>query len=103
MEKKVIAAVERMVIPTYCAPAAEEMPMYSEFRQHQGSTGYAYPNKVTISVERENLIDKEYTVVRLENNYVRLLILPELGGRILEGYDKVTNYHSFTVTIALNR
>ena len=82
-----------MVIPTYCAPAPEEMPMYSEFRQHQGSTGYAYPNKVTISVERETLTDKEYTVVRLENDYVRLLILPELGGRILEGYDKVTDYH----------
>lgn len=93
MGKKVIAAVERMVIPTYCAPAPEEMPMYSEFRQHQGSTGYAYPNKVTISVERETLTDKEYTVVRLENDYVRLLILPELGGRILEGYDKVTDYH----------
>lgn len=93
MEKKVIAAVERMVIPTYCPPAPEEMPMYSEFRQHQGSTGYAYPNKVTISVERETLTDKEYTVVRLENDYVRLLILPELGGRILEGYDKTTQYN----------
>lgn len=91
--KKVIASIERMVIPTYCAPASEEMPMYSEFRQHQGSTGYAYPNKVTISVERERLTDKEYAVVRLENDYVRILILPELGGRILEGYDKTTNYN----------
>ncbi len=93
MNRKVVAQVERMVIPTYCPPAPEEMPMYSEFRQHQGSTGYAYPNKVTISVERETLTDKEYTVVRLENDYVRLLILPELGGRILEGYDKTTNYN----------
>jgi tetratricopeptide (TPR) repeat protein len=93
MEKKVTAAVERMVIPTYCPPAPEEMPMYSEFRQHQGSTGYAYPNKVTVGVERQTLTDREYTVVRLENDYVRLLILPELGGRILEGYDKTTNYN----------
>ncbi len=93
MRKKVTAAVERMVIPTYCPPAPEEMPMYSEFRQHQGSTGYAYPNKVTISVERQTLTDREYTVVRLENDYVRILILPELGGRILEGYDKTTGYN----------
>jgi tetratricopeptide (TPR) repeat protein len=94
MEKRTVtAAVERMVIPTYCQPKAEDMPMYSEFRQHQGSTGYAYPNKVTISVEREVLTDKEYTVVRLENDFIRILILPELGERILEGYDKTTHYN----------
>lgn len=91
--RKVICNIEKMNIPTYMPPAPEEMPMYSEFRQHQGSTGYAYPNKVTIGVERETLTDKEYTVVRLENDFIRLLILPELGGRILEGYDKTTNYH----------
>lgn len=67
--------------------------MYSEFRHHQGSTGYAYPNKVTIGVERNELTDKEYKVIRLENDYIRLLILPELGGKVLEGYDKTTNYH----------
>jgi tetratricopeptide (TPR) repeat protein len=90
---KVVHAVEKMVIPTYVPPAPEEMPMYSEFRQHQGSTGYAYPNKVTIGVERKKLTDKEYTVVRLENDYIRLIIIPELGGRIFEGYDKKTDYH----------
>ncbi|MNW35388.1 tetratricopeptide repeat protein [compost metagenome] len=90
---KVVHAIEKMIIPTYVPPAPEEMPMYSEFRQHQGSTGYAYPNKVTIGVERNTLTEKEYTVVRLENDYIRLLILPELGGRILEGYDKTSNYH----------
>lgn len=90
---KVAHAIEKMVIPTYVPPPLEEMPMYSEFRQHQGSTGYSYPNKVTIGVERNTLTKKEYTVVRLENDYIRLLILPELGGRILEAYDKTTNYH----------
>ena len=56
--RKVICNIEKMNIPTYMPPAPEEMPMYSEFRQHQGSTGYAYPNKVTIGVERETLTDK---------------------------------------------
>ncbi|MBT1181132.1 DUF5107 domain-containing protein [Bifidobacterium sp. CP2] len=91
----VTAGVERMIIPTYEPPAPDEMPMYSEFRQHQGSTGYAYPNRVTLGVERDRLTDHEYTVVRLENDYIRLLILPELGGRILEGYDKVNDYNFF--------
>ena len=91
--KLVHVAIEKMVIPTYVPPEPEEVPMYSEYRQHQGSTGYAYPNRVTISVERQELTDKEYEVIRLENPYIRLLILPELGGRILEGYDKKTDYN----------
>lgn len=89
----VIAAVEKMVIPTYCEPEPCEMPLYSEFRQHQGSTGYAYPNRVVQGVEREILTDVEYEVIRLENEYIRLLILPAIGGRIFEGYDKKNDYH----------
>lgn len=91
--KRVTAVVESMTIPTYVPPAPEELPMYSEFRQHQGSTGYAYPNRVTTRVEREKLTDREYQVVRLENDYVRLIIIPEIGGRVFEGFDKTTGYH----------
>lgn len=93
MLDKVICVAEKMIIPTYVPPKEEELPMYSEFRQHQGSTGYAYPNKITVGVERETLTQKEYTVVRIENKYIRLIILPELGGRIWEGYDKTTDYY----------
>ncbi len=82
-----------MVIPTYCEPEPCEMPLYSEFRQHQGSTGYAYPNRVVQGVERNTLTDVEYEVIRLENDYIRLLILPAIGGRIFEGYDKKNDYH----------
>lgn len=62
----VVAIVEKMVIPTYCPPEPSEMPLYSEFRQHQGSTGYAYPNRVTQSVERKKQPEVEYEVIRLE-------------------------------------
>ncbi len=89
----VTAVIEKMVIPTYCEPKCCEMPLYSEFRQHQGSTGYAYPNLVVQSVERETLTDVEYDIVRLENEYIRILILPAIGGRIFEGYDKKNDYH----------
>lgn len=89
----VICQHEKKIIPTYVPPVPEEMPMYSEFRQHQGSTGYAYPNKVTIGVERNKMTDVEYDMIRLENDYIRLMIIPALGGKILEGYDKTTDYH----------
>jgi hypothetical protein len=38
-------------------------------------------------------VDKTYTLVHIENEYIRLGILPELGGRIFEGVDKTNNYN----------
>ena len=93
MGNRVTAVIEKMTIPTYVPPAAEEMPMYAETRNHQGTTGNPYPNRVTGKVERGKKTDVVYDVVRLENDYIRLIILPEIGGRIFEAYDKVNNYH----------
>lgn len=85
-------AVETWVIPTYPIPAAEEMPMFAETSNHQGTTGNPYPNRVVSSADGEHKADKEWTVIRLENDYIRLAILPALGGRIFEAYDKTTGY-----------
>lgn len=89
----VICEIGKMVIPTYIPPEPEEMPVYSEYRQHQGSTGNAYPNRPTLNATRDVLTDRDYIVIRLENQYIRLLILPEIGGRVLEAYDKTTDYN----------
>lgn len=88
-------AVEKLVLPTYPEPAAEEMPMFAENRVHQRSSGRPYPNKVVMEVERSEKIDKEYTVVRLENDYVCIEILPEIGGRVYSAKDKITGYDYF--------
>lgn len=90
---KVECELGNMVIPTYIPPEPDEMPVHSEYRQHQGSTGNAYPNRPTLNATRDTLTDRDYTVIRLENKYIRLLILPEIGGRILEAYDKVNDYN----------
>ena len=44
-------------------------------------------------VFRSEKRDREYDSVRLENDYIRVVVLPELGGRIYEGYDKKADYH----------
>lgn len=95
MENKyppVQVAVESWNIPTYPIPDAEEMPMFAETSVHQGTTGNPYPNRVVSAADGENCSDKEWTVIRLENDYIRLAIIPDLGGRIFEAYDKVTGY-----------
>ena len=42
--------------------------------------------------------DKEYESVTLENDFVRLVMLPEIGGRIFEARDKTNNNYNFFYT-----
>lgn len=84
---------ENVVIPTYGIGAADKNPMFLESRVYQGSSGriYPYPTIEKIYDEKE---DKTYHAVWLENEYLKVMILPELGGRIQRAYDK-TNHYDF--------
>lgn len=82
---------ERVSIPTYEIGEAEKNPIFLEKRVYQGSCGkvYPYPTVEKISNEKK---DKEYRAVYLENEYLRVMVLPELGGRIQRAYDKTNGY-----------
>ncbi len=92
---KATVTVEALVLPTYLEPAAEELPMFAENRVHQRTSGNPYPNKIVSATDRVNRVDKEYIAVRLENDYVSVVILPEIGGRIYSATDKTTGYDFF--------
>lgn len=87
--------VTKRVIPTYPEPKAEDLPMFAENRVHQRTSGNPYPNKVVLKVNRDQKQDKEYEVVVLENEYLKIEILPEIGGRIYSALDKTTGYDFF--------
>lgn len=82
---------EDYVIPTYKVYPPEKNPLFMEKRAYQGSTGKVYPLPVTekISDEKE---DVSYRAVFLENEYLKVMVLPELGGRIQRAYDKTNGY-----------
>lgn len=83
--------VEKTKIPTYEIGEAEKNPIFLDKRVYQGSSGkvYPYPTIEKISNEKTN---KEYTAVYLENEYLKVMVLPELGGRIQRAYDKTNDY-----------
>ena len=85
-------SVEEWLIPTYPIPEAEEMPMFAETSNHQGTTGNPYPSRVVSEADSEHREDTKWTVIRLENQFIRLAMIPALGGRIFEAYDKTTGY-----------
>ncbi len=82
---------EKIMIPTYEIGQAQKNPMFLEKRVYQGSSGkvYPYPTIESISDEKK---EKEYTAVMLENEYLKIMVLPEFGGRIQRAYDKTNGY-----------
>ena len=85
---KVHAWCEKIIIPTYEVGAPEKNPLFLEKRVYQGSSGVVYPHAVVESISDEKK-DKEYNAVFLENDYLKIMILPELGGRVQRAYDKI--------------
>lgn len=83
---------EKVVIPTYEVGSPEKNPIFLEKRVYQGSSGVVYPYPVIESIADEKT-DKEYEVVFIENEYIKVMILPELGGRVQMAYDKIRQRH----------
>ena len=90
----VIAVEEPVVYPTYPVGSPERNPVFFEKRVYQGSNGKVYPvpfiDKVGDTPEPVT-----YRSVRLENAFVRLVLLPEIGGRIHVGQHKSNGDYDF--------
>ncbi len=91
LDEGVSAWEEMVVIPTYQPPPPDPHPMFLDARFNQGSSGRVYPNPLTDRLAGEKS-DRTYKAVFLENQYIRLMILPEIGGRVHAAVDKINGY-----------
>lgn len=82
---------EKVMIPTYEIGKPDKNPMFLEKRVYQGSSGKVYPHPVIDKIYNTK-IDKEYKAVFLENDYIKVMLLPEIGGRIQRATDKTNGY-----------
>ncbi len=83
---------EEVIIPTYETGKPEKNPMFFERRVYQGCSGVVYPNPIIEKVYDEKK-DKKYQALFLENRYIKVMVLPQLGGRIQMAFDKIGNRH----------
>lgn len=85
---------ESLVLPTYLTGEPERFPIFYSGRAYQGAKGpvYPYPMLDKLTDVREN---KTYKALYLENDYIRICVLPEIGGRIFSALDKTNNYDFF--------
>lgn len=82
---------EELVIPTYLPAAPDRNPMFLERRVYQGSSGKVYPLPFTDRVAQTK-VPRRWRAVWIENEFLRVLVLPELGGRIHRLLDKTSGY-----------
>ncbi|OGS21663.1 MAG: hypothetical protein A2252_11705 [Elusimicrobia bacterium RIFOXYA2_FULL_39_19] len=84
-EKPVEYSDEKVVIPTYEMGSDDPYPPY--FTDITVGAGYIYPYALQDNLGHV-LKDKTYRALVLENKYLKVTVLPELGGHVYSMYDK---------------
>ena len=85
---------EKVSIPTYPAGAPDPNPIFYAGRAYQGAEGRVYPYPLNDKITSEKR-DQTYNLVYLENEYVKIGVMPEIGGRIFSAQDKTNGYDFF--------
>jgi tetratricopeptide (TPR) repeat protein len=79
---------------TYEPAEPDRFPMFLDRRVYQGSSGRVYPLPFIDRIATDGAA-RSWRAVHLENRWIRLMVLPELGGRIHVAFDKVAGYDFF--------
>ncbi|HTQ39492.1 MAG TPA: DUF5107 domain-containing protein [Pirellulales bacterium] len=91
LTSEVKAWSQSVVIPTYLPAHPDKNPMFLEKRVYQGSDGKVYPLPFTDRIATEKT-ERTWQALHIENEFLRVMVLPELGGRIHVALDKTNGY-----------
>ncbi|MQY78326.1 MAG: DUF5107 domain-containing protein, partial [Bacteroidetes bacterium] len=85
---------ETMTLPTYFTNPPEECPIFFQNQSYQGASrvSYPYPEQDNLSMEKGS---RDYKGLFIENEYIKLCVLPEIGGRLFYATDKTNGYELF--------
>ena len=81
-------------IPTYKKGADETSPIFYTGRGVQGAAGHIYPYPAQTNLS-DKLTDETYDMVYLENEYLKVTILPAFGGKLFSAIDKTNGHELF--------
>jgi tetratricopeptide (TPR) repeat protein len=85
---------EKLTLPTYKVHPPDRNPMFRRPISYQGASRVVYPYPLQDNLSNQR-IEQTYQALYLENEYIKLCILPELGGRLFYATDKTNNYELF--------
>jgi tetratricopeptide (TPR) repeat protein len=81
-------------IPTYKLGPNESSPVFYTGRGVQGAAGHIYPYPAQTSLS-DKLTTVTYDMVYLENEYLKVTILPAFGGKLFSAIDKTNGHELF--------
>ena len=77
-----------LVIPTYELNPPNPYPALLDWQRRKWRPVYPYPFLDSLGTEKTN---KSWKAVYLENEYLKVTVLPELGGHVYQIFDKTLN------------
>ena len=85
---------EELVLPSYRLGEPDPNPMFYRNESYQGAQKRIYPYALMDGITGEKTTER-FKAVYLENEYIKLCVLPELGGRLFYATDKTNGYEFF--------
>jgi tetratricopeptide (TPR) repeat protein len=80
-----------LVLPTYEMGPPDRNPIFVQRRAYQGADAPVYPYPMGDSM-MDQRVNRTYRQLCLENRYVQVCVLPEIGGRVFSALDKTNGY-----------
>jgi tetratricopeptide (TPR) repeat protein len=81
-----------MIIPTYKVSPPDKNPMFFKGESYQGASKVIYPYGMNDVIANEKT-DQKWKALILENEYIKLCVAPEIGGKLYYGTDKSNGYN----------
>jgi tetratricopeptide (TPR) repeat protein len=81
-----------LVLPTYKVNPADKNPMFFRNESYQGASKYIYPYAMNDAISNEKE-DHAWKALMLENEYIKVCVTPEIGGKIFYATDKTDGYN----------
>lgn len=92
LQAQVTLTEEAWVIPSYPVLAPDKNPMFFNKESYQAASRHYYPYAMN-DVFTSEKVDKAWKALNLENEYIKVCITPEIGGKIYYAEDKTNGYN----------
>lgn len=83
---------EEWTMPTYEVAPPDKNPMFFKGESYQGASKVIYPYGMN-DVISNTKTDKAWKALILENEYIKLCVTPEIGGKLYYATDKTDGYN----------
>lgn len=92
LSAQVTISEQQWVLPTYKVAPPDKNPMFYTGESYESAARYIYPYKLNDVISTVET-DVSWKALILENEYIKLCITPEIGGKMYYATDKTDGYN----------